>query len=61
MDRKPRVRHCKDERIATSKSPICTKLVQSAAEMLVNQCRNCGRPFVSPEDVALHDSLGGEE
>lgn len=41
----PEIRHCRDERISTSKEPICKKTVKSSAEMILNVCGNCGRPL----------------
>lgn len=46
---------CRDEKISTSKEPICRKPSQSVAELMDNRCRNCGRPFT------LELLEGGEE
>ena len=39
------IRHCRDERIAATKEPLCRKTSKSSAELILNYCRNCGRPF----------------
>ena len=50
--------HCRDERIGKTQEKLCTKRARSVAELMADECKNCGRPFVDQGEWKPEEGAG---